>query len=105
MRRHDSTTSRKRPRHSRNAALGELPAGRIAALQEKLRSAKPDANGWVVAYGFDINRYKDKRPMTSADLDANPLQVDPERIKDIGVVGTIVRGVQQTWTAGDCFSI
>jgi len=42
----------------------------IAALQEMLRSAKPDASGWVVAYGFDINLYKDKRPMTSADLDA-----------------------------------
>ena len=42
----------------------------IAALQEKLRSAKPDAAGWVTAYGFDINLYKDGRPMRRADLDA-----------------------------------
>lgn len=42
----------------------------IAELLEKLRTAKPDAKGWVVAYGFDIQLYKDKRPMTRADLDA-----------------------------------
>ncbi len=42
----------------------------IAELLEKLRSAKPDANGWVAAYGFDIQLYEDKRPMTRADLDA-----------------------------------
>jgi predicted amidohydrolase YtcJ len=42
----------------------------IAALLEKLSSAKPDKNGWVVAFGFDIMLYQDQRPLTRTDLDS-----------------------------------
>jgi predicted amidohydrolase YtcJ len=42
----------------------------IATLLQLIRDAKPGPDGWVTAFGFDINLYRDGRAIALAELDA-----------------------------------
>ena len=86
------------PLHSMwTAVVRRAPNGNVLGPDQKLTAEEALAGytrsaAWLLRMENEPSTLETGKYADLTILDANPLSVDPDRIKDIGVVGTIVGG-------------